>query len=264
MKSSEIVKDYWSNINGLPPEIVGVYGMGGGGACEAPYRHFFEFRHLERIVSLHRDMTVLELGCGNGRWAFSFAPHVKKYVGVDISPAMLSYARTKAEDMKLDNVTFIECPLTEFTCTDKFDLIYFSGVSQYVEDCDMEKVLSNLVPAMSERAIILDRSTANLFSREVSITDSYFSIYRTPDEINDLMKSIGYQLVYRKRSYRFLRMPPFLNRPGINAAVASFITHCQPYSFYLMLAFSAFLDAIRPIPFEGGQRTHDFLLFRRA
>jgi hypothetical protein len=37
----------------------------------------------------------------------------------------------------------------------------------------------------------------------------------------------------------------------------------QPVSFYAMLCMSFVADVIHPIPFEGGDRSHDFLLFER-
>ena len=59
-----------------PPQLVGMYPLGQEGLLEAPYRRYFETRHLKKIVRFHERMNILELGSGNGRWAVSLAPLV--------------------------------------------------------------------------------------------------------------------------------------------------------------------------------------------
>ncbi len=49
---------------------------------------------------------VLEVGCGTGIIALEIAPKVDKMVGVDISPAMIEVAKTKAGSLALKNVHF--------------------------------------------------------------------------------------------------------------------------------------------------------------
>ena len=59
-----------------------------------------------RVLSLRKDFTVLDFGCGNGRWALWFAPEVHRVVGIDLSPAMVDAARRFASEQGIQNVGF--------------------------------------------------------------------------------------------------------------------------------------------------------------
>jgi 2-polyprenyl-3-methyl-5-hydroxy-6-metoxy-1,4-benzoquinol methylase len=258
----ETSRKYWNSVDGVSPLLVGVYAMGGGGLVEVIYRHFFELKHLESIVSFNKSTRLLEMGCGTGRWAMSLAPKVNCYVGVDFSRDSLEYAEEEARRRRLTNARFCQASITEFRSSQAFDVVYFSGVSQYLEDSDMIQVLRNIRPLLLDSTVIVDRSTINNRAREVANSDGYFSIYRTPSEIEHLYNSIGFRLLYRNRSYRFLRFTGLVRHPAINRMTATVVSLTKPMSLYAMWGLSFLADSIHPVPFEGGDRSHDFFLFR--
>ena len=55
---------------------------------------------------LHREMTVLEFGCGTGSTALCRAPCVSRYLATDISPAMIRIAREKLSRQPVAGLTF--------------------------------------------------------------------------------------------------------------------------------------------------------------
>ncbi|MGI5900986.1 MAG: class I SAM-dependent methyltransferase [Desulfitobacteriia bacterium] len=55
---------------------------------------------------LDSNSTVLDVGCGPGKFAIDFAQRAKRVVGVDISPKMLQYARENAAAQGLNNIEF--------------------------------------------------------------------------------------------------------------------------------------------------------------
>jgi SAM-dependent methyltransferase len=57
---------------------------------------------------LHKNSTVLDIGCGPGKFAAEFARRAKYVVGVDISPKMLQYASENAAALGLGNTEFRE------------------------------------------------------------------------------------------------------------------------------------------------------------
>jgi SAM-dependent methyltransferase len=49
---------------------------------------------------------ILDAGCGTGDLVFRLAPSAASVLGVDLSPAMIEYARKRAEPQGCDNVSF--------------------------------------------------------------------------------------------------------------------------------------------------------------
>jgi SAM-dependent methyltransferase len=65
---------------------------------------------IETLVDLGADgaTTVVDLGCGTGTFAIAIAPHVKRVVAVDVSPAMVAYLRQRAAVAGIDNINVVE------------------------------------------------------------------------------------------------------------------------------------------------------------
>lgn len=246
-----------------PAQLVGMYPLGGGGLVEAPYRHYFELQHLSKIVRFHHAMNVLELGSGNGRWAVSLAPLVSDYTGVDLTPRAIEIAQGVVSGRMIKNVTFHEMSILDFKGDRPYDVIYFSSVSQYLEDDQIHQVLNNLSSWVTPSTIIVDRSTVKYRQREILERPGYYSILRTPDELDKIFKEHGFALSYYKRSYRFLRGAQFLIHPPLNRILPAIVKWTQPVSLYLMLALSWIADIINPIPFKEDDWSHDFLLFKQ-
>jgi len=243
------------------PECIGAYPFGNGGRSEILYQHFFEFRHLKDLVTLSQNMTVLELGCGGGRWALSIAPLVRKYIAFDFSRASLESATKRAKQKKLDNIEFRYSSLQAFNPQEDYDLVYFSGVTQYVQDDELRQILSKLIPHMKPSTVIIDRSTISLKNRIVRDDKEYFSIYRTESELMDIFKSVGLESTYKNRSYRFMRFSRIINLPVVSEILPKSISISQPLSFYILYGLVFIADAIHPIVIENGDYDHKFFVF---
>lgn len=63
---------------------------------------------LREKKMLRGDSTVLDIGCGTGKFVLEFAKWSKKVVGLDFSTKMLQYARENVAAQKLNNAEFIE------------------------------------------------------------------------------------------------------------------------------------------------------------
>lgn len=82
--------------------------------------------------SFARDIAILDLGCGTGRY-FHCLRRVAKLTGIDISPHMLAHAKTpiRAEqlDISPDRIELICGDILTLNITEEtFDLIYAIGV----------------------------------------------------------------------------------------------------------------------------------------
>ena len=77
---------------------------------------------------LTKNSSVLDLGCGPGRFAVEFAKKATDVTGLDISEKMLDYAVKNAEAENLTNVSFKnmnwdDVDLEEYDWGKKFDLV---------------------------------------------------------------------------------------------------------------------------------------------
>ncbi|MDR3601311.1 MAG: class I SAM-dependent methyltransferase [Desulfosporosinus sp.] len=96
------------------------------GSPDERIRKIVEF--LSQNSLLTKNSSVLDIGCGPGRFAVEFAKLSTDVTGLDISDNMLGYARKNAEAANLTNTSFKnlnwdEVNLDEFGWRKKFDLV---------------------------------------------------------------------------------------------------------------------------------------------
>lgn len=70
------------------------------------------------------DMEVLEFGCGTGSTAITHAPYVNHIQAIDISSKMIEIAQGKADAKNVENITFRQSTISEFSVADQtFDAV---------------------------------------------------------------------------------------------------------------------------------------------
>lgn len=77
---------------------------------------------------LTKESSVLDIGCGPGRFAVEFAKRAKNVVGIDISGRMLDFAVKNVQSQKLTNVSYkklnwVEADIEANGWNKKFDLV---------------------------------------------------------------------------------------------------------------------------------------------
>jgi 2-polyprenyl-3-methyl-5-hydroxy-6-metoxy-1,4-benzoquinol methylase len=82
-------------------------------------------RKLAATQALMRpEMNVLEFGCGTGSTALHHAPHVAHIQATDVSAAMIDIGRHKAEEAGINNISFDQSGVEDFTAPDgSYDLV---------------------------------------------------------------------------------------------------------------------------------------------
>lgn len=170
----------------------------------ADYVHRSERRHLFRVLPVRPDMTVLDLGCGTGRWAIEFAPRCKSVVAVDFAEGMIRRARQEAERKRLNNIEFVVGSVENFQSDRRFDLIILSGVLVYFQDEDLPPLLQRLHAMLNAQGLIFSRETVGIHRRidmrteyHDKIGDAYSAIYRRDEEYIRLFEAAGFRLRYR-------------------------------------------------------------------
>lgn len=246
---------YFQNIGGVDNKVFGVGIFGDGGDFEIGYRHYLEVQHIKSIIQLNKNISVLELGCGNGRFALSIAPLVKKYVGIDISGVGLEIARNNCEIKGLNNTKFIQGSVIDFSLEEKFDVVYFGSVLQYLTDEQIIETLMNLKKVTKEDTIILDRATIRKKHRYISNTIMYYCQYRTSEEYSEIFKKCGLSNTYQKRSYDFIKGGYIIKKLNNNFLLSRFINYNLIRKFSLVLEKYIFKNLNNYI-------SHDFFIYK--
>ena len=100
-------------------------------------------RVIEKILRKHNVKTVLDLTCGTGSQVLYLAKHSYQVTGADISPALLTRARDKAQKEKVD-IKFIEGDM-RILQVGSFDAVItiFNAIG-HLTKAGFEKALKNI------------------------------------------------------------------------------------------------------------------------
>jgi ubiquinone/menaquinone biosynthesis C-methylase UbiE len=101
-------------------------------------------RWLAETVGLRREDTILDVGCGVGRMAQVLAPACREWIGADVSPNMLSYARNRTA--AFNNVRLVEisgydlAPIADASIDLAYCMVVFCHLNvydryNYVREC---------------------------------------------------------------------------------------------------------------------------------
>ncbi len=98
--------------------------------------------------------TILDVGCGTGRYALEFARRgARRVVGIDIAEKMLAVCEQRARDEHLeDRCEFVHTDLTKYQPDEKFAVCIGIGLFDYVRE--PLPVLIKMREIVTDRAII--------------------------------------------------------------------------------------------------------------
>ena len=194
---------------------------GGPGAFAGMLMHGNEFaarcrchgeqEHLLELFTPTPNASVLEIGSGGGRWGLFFADKVRSFVGLDLSAEMVKLADRESKRRGLTNVTFHCSDLPSYETQERFDLVYFSGVLQYMDDETALACIRKASGLLSDDGIILSRDSIQT-ERRVEETGQYPVIYRLVSEYVALFQQAGYELQYNALSYNNKRFTGLAGR----------------------------------------------------
>ncbi len=182
---------------------------------------------LDRIVSEHSGLSILEFGCGTGLVGLRYAERADSLIMVDTSKAMLDVLRSKKQS-QASNVTVHEATLSSLIGqdieTESIDWIISNMALHHVDDIpDLLKMLYNLLKP-GGRATIGDlESESGTFHAPEVVPHNGFE----PHELSKVFEKAGFTLI---KTYTYLTMPKE-DCDGVT----------RPYSGFI-------LDAIRPSP----------------
>ncbi len=147
--------------------------------------------------------TVLDLGSGWGSWAFKFVEKgAKKVTCVDYVLKMCMQGVVLAEKNNVKNIEFIHKSVQDFKPSEKYDIIFISGISVHMNDIGLKKMINNIKDFTSKNSIVIVRDGTGVpdrysFDKEYSerLKTQYSGIYRSREEYISLFEKAGFELV---------------------------------------------------------------------
>jgi FkbM family methyltransferase len=67
-----------------------------------------------RTNGIDAAATVVDLGAGSGRFALAVAPHVRRVIAVDVSPAMVAHLERRVQASGITNVEVVQAGLLSY------------------------------------------------------------------------------------------------------------------------------------------------------
>lgn len=121
-------------------------------------------RHLIQLVKVYNFRSILEIGCGFGRYTKIlydlFQPD--SYVALDVSDAQLERAKKYVGHAKVDfNCTRVQ----DFEINKKFDLVFASEILMHIEFEYIEAVIKKMIEFSSNKIITIDWFNKNLIGQ---------------------------------------------------------------------------------------------------
>ncbi len=166
--------------------------------------NFEKHKFFELVNLTHKELKILDIGCGVGRWGFHLADFADTYLGFDYSDTFINIAKEKAENENLNHLNFQVLSAIDFSINDlvikpPFDLILIAGVLAYLNDDDCINLLNKVEASISidslfylrEPIAIENRLTLNSFYSE-EMDHEYSAIYRTIDEYDSIFEKSNF------------------------------------------------------------------------
>lgn len=164
----------------------------------AASRRAIEERNFLRLVRLFPQQTVLDIGCGAGRWALFFAARVQRVVATDFSEAMVGRARAVVLAAGATNVEFRVGDALSVTELPRAEMVHAGGLLQYLSDEDLVVFAERARGRLSGGGCLVTRDSVG--PRRVELTGDYPVVYRTEEEYQQLMLAAGFALESRARA----------------------------------------------------------------
>jgi len=152
-----------------------------------------ELDRLYPLLHISSKSRILDLACGIGRWADAININIEEYCGVDFSEGLIELARKRNQkdfaSFYCGSINHIDSVLKE-NQKGKYNIILMVGILMYLNDDDLQSVLTQVEQVCEKNAVICIRepialqerlTLKNFYSDELQ--DNYNAIYRTKEEL---------------------------------------------------------------------------------
>ncbi|WP_421348848.1 class I SAM-dependent methyltransferase [Aeromonas veronii] len=155
------------------------------------------------------NKNILDLGAGVGQWSFRFAErNAKRVLAVEYTEGLAKIGEKEARARKMDQVEFVVCAAEEYKSTEKFDLIFISGLFVYLNDDQAKGLLANLDDFLTDDGLLMLRDGTGVAMRyEIDdnysehLAQNYSATYRTANEYITLFENAGFSCIQSENMF---------------------------------------------------------------
>lgn len=167
-----------------------------------------EIEKLMPLLHMEKDVKVLDVACGIGRWADALPEDITEYCGMDFSEELIEIAKKRNHRSRFSYCVGGASEIAEILKKNGkglYNRILIVGILMYLNDVDMENSLRQIEKVCEKKSIICIRepiaieerlTLKDFFSEELK--DYYNAIYRTRDElkvsINEMFLNKGFSI----------------------------------------------------------------------
>jgi SAM-dependent methyltransferase len=193
---SESVKSFWDNNAKKDASLKSVLLGYDFGENSADLHNRKEAEIVLGFIG-NGEKTVLDIGCGIGRWAYNLKPVIQKYDGIDFSEEFVQAANNNfgnSDKIRFHRMSAINIDAGKLR--EKYDVVIVSEVSMYINDDMLDKLYYYINRLTREGALLYIQDTTSLLETRLTLKDfdskelktKYSVIYRTRDEYESLFK----------------------------------------------------------------------------
>lgn len=146
--------------------------------------------------------SVLEIGCGVGRWVEALHDKCGSYLGLDFSEELLEIAKNsygEFDNCKFQLMSATDIKVDELLIKPPFDIVIFSGFLMYINDDDLNIIIDEVNELCSEdKKVFVMEPISHMDSRltlkdfySEGLESDYSAIYRTEAEYVDFFKKLN-------------------------------------------------------------------------
>ncbi|MCL2510122.1 MAG: class I SAM-dependent methyltransferase [Methanomassiliicoccaceae archaeon] len=152
-------------------------------------------------ISLNKSDVVVDLGAGNGRFSFFFAPKVSKVIAVEYVEDFAVSVQRRAEEACIENIEVLNMPAEDFCRNDHADVIMASGLLHYLDSDQYDRIAVNISRTVKRGGTLLLYESVSILEDEYFIDKfsdelnaDYTSLYRTPHQLVKTFSEHGFEI----------------------------------------------------------------------
>ncbi|GJE13884.1 methyltransferase domain-containing protein [Methylobacterium longum] len=141
--------------------------------------------------------SILDIGCGNGRFTLLMAACANSVRGFDLSRKLVDQARAEAARRGIANARFDQRDLSEYRDEDVYEMVSCMGVvSTLIEDERFDALLGILRGAVRQQGLLVLKDTVAVGANDVFVsTAEYTSLYRAEAKYLGALAACGFDAI---------------------------------------------------------------------